>query len=192
MVKKQHPQVVEKPQELILGTGSTLTIPYRQDTQKQTHPPIISTHTITGSTLPVLPLHSKHSSPKKKVNINNGNPTGVAKIPISNKTTTKTKTTPKKTTPQIHAIGGKQKNRMKYKKTQRHIKLRIDSKSEINHRLKSKLTVKNKLNKVNRKNMIEYLSSHGFVKKNTKAPLSLLQNIYLQAKLLGDIKVTKV
>jgi hypothetical protein len=75
------------------------------------------------------------------------------------------------------------------KKKDKYVRLLIDSDIDVKGRIETKKKFHNNLMKLTKKQIKKVLIKKGLIKKNSRAPLKLLTDIYLNSKLLGDINV---
>ena len=81
------------------------------------------------------------------------------------------------------------KKKYNSKKKEKYIKLIIDSDNDVKGRIETKKKFHNKLMNLSKKQIRNILIRKGLIKKNSKAPLEVLKDIYLNSKLIGDINV---
>ena len=67
--------------------------------------------------------------------------------------------------------------------------MHIDSKKDVNNRINYKSNLKKNIQNLEQKDLKKILIKKGLVKKTSKAPLSLLRDIYLNSILLADISI---
>ena len=81
------------------------------------------------------------------------------------------------------------KKKYNSKKKEKYIRLIIDSDNDVKGRIETKKNFHNKLMNLSKKQIRNILIRKGLIKKNSKAPLEVLKDIYLNSKLIGDINV---
>jgi hypothetical protein len=80
-------------------------------------------------------------------------------------------------------------NRKTKIKKNRYIRLLVDSNNDIKGRINKKEKLKKDVLKMSKKELKELLLNKGLIKKNSKAPMKVLTDIYLHSNFLGDINI---
>ena len=67
----------------------------------------------------------------------------------------------------------------------------LDRSIDVNRRCRQRKTLRKKIKKWDRKKIVFYLARRGFISLETKAPIKLLQDLYLTSRAMGNIYIEK-